>query len=312
MQQVAGRKPAITESTTNDARQKAQTAYDLARVELATLKPTRTVGELQAMRDGWKRAYRSEPWALEPELARAKRRAELEQKIERAAADLAKTTPTKQANSDSKALARYLSAIGTDVTPERLNDLLVILAVLLIECGGGLSLAVGLSLGKPGDAMPSVADVSTDRVHQGTPPKPGNVLPEHKTPENREHDHGTPDTKATGHVAKVIPLKPLPILAETRETPRDTAHQNHGAQVGSAEPAGERDTSVETLAGARILAHLKARGGTLVSSQRDLAEAMGCSRSHAHRVLHDLAGAGVLRLSTGKSGTVIRLVPAAA
>ena len=36
-----------------------------------------------------------------------------------------------------------------DVTPERLNDLLVLLAVLMIEAGGGLSLAIGMALSGP-------------------------------------------------------------------------------------------------------------------------------------------------------------------
>ena len=87
------------------------------------------------------------PHPLAPELARAKRRAELEGKIERATGELAKTGPAKVANSDAKALARYLAAIGLDVTPDRLNDLLVLLAVLMIEAGGGLSLALGMALG---------------------------------------------------------------------------------------------------------------------------------------------------------------------
>ena len=140
---------AITEAATADARQKAQASYDASKAELTLLKQTRTVGELQAMRDGWKRAYRNEPWALEPELARAKRRAELEAKIERVAGELASTGPTKQANSDSRTLARYLQAVGVNTTPEHLNDLLVLLAVLMIEAGGGLSLALGMALGGP-------------------------------------------------------------------------------------------------------------------------------------------------------------------
>jgi hypothetical protein len=55
----------------------------------------------------------------------------------------------KVANSDAKALARYLSAAGLDVTPDRLNDLLVLLAVVMVEVGGGLSLAVGMALSGP-------------------------------------------------------------------------------------------------------------------------------------------------------------------
>ena len=205
----------------------------------------------------------------------------------------------------------YLAAIGVTATSDTVNRWLVILAVLLIECGGGLSLAVGFSVANQARETTPTVDVSSAHPHQDTPPKPGTVLPEHRTSENREHDHGTPGAQTTGHVAKVIPLKPAPVLAKTGGTSRDTAHQNHGTQVGSTEPASERDTSVETLAGARLLAHLRERGGTLVSSQRDLAEAMGCSRSHAHRVLHDLAAAGLVKLSTGKSGTVVKLRPVA-
>jgi hypothetical protein len=65
---------------------------------------------------------------LAPELARSKRRAELEGKIERSASELA-SVPAKVANSDAKALARYLVALGVNATPERLNDLLVLLTV---------------------------------------------------------------------------------------------------------------------------------------------------------------------------------------
>lgn len=39
-------------------------------------------------------------------------------------------------------------AIGLDFTPDRLNDLLVLLAVLMIEAGGGLSLSMGMALGR--------------------------------------------------------------------------------------------------------------------------------------------------------------------
>jgi hypothetical protein len=54
-----------------------------------------------------------------------------------AAADLAHT-PTKLANSDAVALSVYLQV--------RVNKLLALLAVLCIECGGGLALAVGMAL----------------------------------------------------------------------------------------------------------------------------------------------------------------------
>jgi len=43
------------------------------------------------------------------------------------------------ANSDAVALAGYLSGLGVETTADRVNKLLVLLAVLVIECGGGLT-----------------------------------------------------------------------------------------------------------------------------------------------------------------------------
>ena len=157
---------ATTETATTDARKKAQDAYDAAKAELATLKPARPVAELEAIvarnpEAGGRCAFVNgsmrtvcPPHPLAPELARAKRRAELEAKIEREAAKLANTGPAKQANSDAQTLARYLQALGVNTTPEHLNDLLVLLAVLMIEAGGGLSLALGMALGGPPPSGP--------------------------------------------------------------------------------------------------------------------------------------------------------------
>jgi hypothetical protein len=69
----------------------------------------------------------------------------LQAQIERASAVL-NAGSVRPANTDALALARYLSAIGLDATPERLNDILTLLAVVMIEAGGGLALALGLAL----------------------------------------------------------------------------------------------------------------------------------------------------------------------
>jgi hypothetical protein len=63
-----------------------------------------------------------------------------------AQAELARISAPKQANSDAAALVGYLAAFGVIVQPDAINRILVLLAVLVIECGGGLALAVGLSL----------------------------------------------------------------------------------------------------------------------------------------------------------------------
>jgi hypothetical protein len=154
---------AIEEKDTTDKRTKAQAAYDAATAELAGLKPSRLVAEMEAVVEAAKpvcrivvgNGYRGEtcikPATLTAELGRAKRRVELEQKIEQATADLAKTGPAKIANADAVALAAYLHAIGLTIDADRVNKLLVLVAVLCVEAGGGLALAVGLALseGRP-------------------------------------------------------------------------------------------------------------------------------------------------------------------
>jgi hypothetical protein len=82
--------------------------------------------------------------------------------MDSAAAELAKAGPVRRANSDSVALAAYLQALGLDIDAGRVNKLLVLLAVLVIECGPGFSFAVGLSLSTPIERALDMA-VSTGR-----------------------------------------------------------------------------------------------------------------------------------------------------
>jgi hypothetical protein len=138
-----------------------QAAYDAAKAELDGLKPARPAAELEPLIRSARPVCRivvtlsrrdtvcEPPPALVAELGRSKRRAELEGKIEKAATDLAEAPPPKAANTDAKILTRYLGALGFDITADRLADLLVILAVAVLECGGGLPIAVGLSLNSP-------------------------------------------------------------------------------------------------------------------------------------------------------------------
>jgi hypothetical protein len=76
----------------------------------------------------------------------ADQRSRLKGEMDRARGELAKAGPPRLANSDAAALAGYLQALGLSFDIERINKLLVLLAVLVLECGGGLSLAVGLTL----------------------------------------------------------------------------------------------------------------------------------------------------------------------
>jgi hypothetical protein len=113
------------------------------------------------------------PVSLAAELGRAKRRAELDTALAKAAAGLAAAQPAKTANSDAKALARYLVAVGIGIGPDRLNDLLVLLAVLIVELGAGVSISVGMALGPSGHATSQpaapVAASASPSNHSGQP-----------------------------------------------------------------------------------------------------------------------------------------------
>jgi hypothetical protein len=125
-----GRMNAVTlETAAIDARVKTQAAYDTAQSELGGLKPSRPIGELEALLSAYtpgrncrfQRVLRSRatgcspPAGLAAELGRARRRAELENKMDAARTELEKIAAPKQANSDAAALVGYLAALGLNV-----------------------------------------------------------------------------------------------------------------------------------------------------------------------------------------------------
>ena len=167
---AGGRQNAATaETAIADARKRLQGTYDAAKTELDALKPSRTAGELEALVAGAKPFCQivvtinrrdtvcGPPAGLVAELGRAKRRADLEAKLDKASSELAAIQPARVANSDAKALTRYLGALGFEVGPDRLNDLLVLLSVVMIEVGGSLALAVGMALDASGRPVPVTA-----------------------------------------------------------------------------------------------------------------------------------------------------------
>jgi hypothetical protein len=172
--------PAVAETDTTAARKRAQAAYDQAQAEIGRLEPSRSVAELIPLVETAKPQCRvrvdgngsqkvcSKPSALLAELGRAQRRVELQDQIDRATAALA-TGSVRPANSDSKAVAKYLGAIGIDATAERITDLLVLLAVLVLEFGPGACLTLALAL----SAQPQTRlDAPDARVQPATPRVP--------------------------------------------------------------------------------------------------------------------------------------------
>jgi hypothetical protein len=302
----------MAEHAITEQRTKLQTSYDAAKAELDGLKPSRPVAEIEALMMGaqwWKppkgctaddAKKRVTCPALEGELARSRQRERLKADMERATADLAKTQPAKVANSDASALTGYLSAVGVDVSPDRVNRLLVLLAVLVIEMGGGLALTVGMALSasKPhvGNAeSASTVELSSSDPCQQTAARPQRVFgePDHapnnrafaQTPADRDTEHPAPDTSPDAGAT----------MANTRSPEPNTA------------PLAETNTAAQSDAGVRLLEFVRERGGVLVSGQRQIGKAMGWSASWTHQVLHDLSAAGLVKLTTGKSGTVVQL-----
>lgn len=164
---AGGRTNAATaEADTADIRNKAHTAYNGAKAELDTLKASRPVAELEPLLEAVRPQCRvvvtsnsretvcAKPPALVAELGRAKRRAELEAKMAKATEDLSANMRGQVANSDAKALAEYLNGLGFKVDQERVNKWLVLLAVLLVECGAGISMTIGLAFSAPTAAAP--------------------------------------------------------------------------------------------------------------------------------------------------------------
>ncbi len=254
------RENASTEQQSSlDARKRHQDAYNKAQQELAAVKPSRPLSEMEALVDAARCRRRvivtsagreticQKPAKLVGELGRARARAEWEAKAAKASEELSRMQAPKLANSDAVALATFLQAVGMDVSTERLNRLLVLLAVLVIECGGGLSLSVGMSLSSSQDTR-----TSARRTRQVDTPGAVTVLPSVSRP--------------------VIP-----------------------------------SASMSNPSSAKLLSILRESGGMIATGQRDLARTLGCSRSWANVVLHELARSGLVRLSTGKQGTVVRL-----
>jgi len=159
-----------TEQHGQDARQRATASHARAVAELATLPPARPAAELQAAMQpldvqignadcaGWLankslRAACIDRNKLQVELARAKRRVQLQKEIAAVAQKLDAAPVSPPANSDATSVARYLGAMGVQVDAATVADWLTILAVLTVELGGGLALALARGPARRGEAQ---------------------------------------------------------------------------------------------------------------------------------------------------------------
>ena len=292
---------AATASDTDSKRARAQASLNSATVELAKLAPSRTTAELKgeigklfaanptagncSVVDGpVSRSICPKVHALIAEKGRAQRRAELEGIKTAETAKLDNLGPATVANSDAAALVAFLQALGvttdTATLTDKLNKSLILLAVLIVECGGGLSLAVGMALSE------SAANAK-------------NTQREHPSPTPNVHPHRSPIQNADRSAPEQVNVHPL-----------------NGPHVGSERSpievlqtmAIERSDRGERSAHERVLQALQDRGGVMIGSQGVLGGTFGWSKTRMNDVLHDLADTGLIKLTTGRSGTIARLV----
>jgi hypothetical protein len=256
---------AAAESTLQSSRARTQAAYDKATTDLTALKPTRPLAELEALASasppcrivvttGNRQTVCAHPPKLLAELGVARRRAELEQKVEAARGELS-AAPIRQANSDAAALAGYLAALGWSVQPDTLNKVLALLAVLVIELGGGASLAIGMALGE--------RMATSGAFREGFGPTTSGAA------ETDRH---------TVPAGQAVPTPPRP-----SPKPRSSA----------------RDRLLELLAGAN---------GQLRVGQEALGVSIGVTSARVRQLLKELSAAGVVRVRTSSTGTVISLL----
>ena len=77
-------------------------------------------------------------------------------------------------------------------------------------------------------------------------------------------------------------------------------------------PASALKLVVSDDPGERLVTLLQERGGKLFCGQRSLATALGISVTSANTLLHTVAQAGRIKVTTSKRGTILELLQVAA
>jgi hypothetical protein len=160
----------------------ARDRYTSAKAELARLGPSRTVLEVEALISGFKPICRmikgesvcSKPVPLIAELARARRRQELEAILAEVGAQVASGPTVAVADPGATALVTYLSVLGISVSAELVAQWLNLVPVLALELGSALAgvLVASVSHGRVRVVestvlLPAPVAVERDRVSQG-------------------------------------------------------------------------------------------------------------------------------------------------
>ena len=306
---AGGRLAASSEAQAHElARTNAKAAVDKAEAELKTLIQSRPVATIQAEITSLKaanpkagdctvldgpvsRAVCPKIVTLEAEADHTKRRNQLETDKAAALKKLEDLGPVKHANTDAAAIMLFAQVFGYAPDAESVNKLLMLLTVIVIECGGGISLAV---------AMVLRGDVKAGEHHMD--------LRAHST--------------AVASVPAVEPMQSVTVAQPVTAKAPPASSQIVAPRVSQAvtSPATKKVTAsggrcvkvdrTKSETAATLLELIGKQGGTMAGSARSFGKALGVSHTQVGRLLTDLAGAGRIVVEAGRSGTTVHLVGA--
>jgi hypothetical protein len=296
---VAKREAAIEQHGDRRERVKA------ARAELVSLVPARTVEEAQAdiaklLADNPK-AYNCRNATANPtaryvcpkvavfngEIARAKRRGELQGVIDLGTDGTNSAGTVKNGDPGSSVVVTYLAALGVNVSATRLSDWLTLVPVAALELGAALALVLVQAVAgvQTGQEMPRQIEQKPDAPDQG---------------KAAQSQTASPDTKS--HACSGVPVSAPPSPTTKKRTRHKTQKRTRGK---GGEGSGGGQSGRRRLG--NVVDLLKARGGRIEDGQRGIAKTLGLSKSRVNEVLHELAAAGVVRLATSRAGTMVAL-----
>jgi biotin operon repressor len=183
------------------------------------------------------------------------------------------------ANADAETLAHVLASLGFTVTADRLNVGLMILAVIILEMGGGLSLAVASALRGPTLAQPTYS------------PGASAIIPPVSVPVQ----HIDQDAQST-----VAPLLTSAPNTERQATEENAREPITAVSIGGATPHNETTR-------AKVLQLITDAGGHVRLDQRSLARTLGVAPSTVNRAIAALQADGVVTKRSGATGSVLAL-----
>lgn len=110
-----------------------------------------------------------------------------------------------------------------------------------------------------------------------------------------------PTVRVQQSLDQTIQPAPEPVQSQVDHAVDQTA--DHGADEG---PDGDGGTRAVGPRARGVLRLIHANGGSLTGPQRELASRLGVPQSTLNRVLAEARAAGLLDVSTGQTGTVVK------